>query len=82
MCREEQHFENDFEEPGPNCYYFDCFLTQWVTNYHQIYSCTPIKVHLTPKYFFCLNKSLHLFEMHCTFKMNLDFFIGYKSYEI
>ena len=25
------------------------------------------KVHLTPKYFFRLNKSLHLFEMHCAF---------------
>ena len=25
------------------------------------------KVYLTPKYFFCLNKSLHLFEMHCVF---------------
>ena len=25
------------------------------------------KVHLTPKYFFCLNKSLHLFETHCAF---------------
>ena len=23
-----------------------------------------IKVHLNPKYFFCLNKSLHLFEKH------------------
>ena len=26
-----------------------------------------LKVHLTPKYFFCLNKSLHLFETHCAF---------------
>ena len=26
-----------------------------------------IKVHLTPKYFFHLNKSLHLFKMHCAF---------------
>ena len=26
-----------------------------------------IKVHLTPKYFFRLNKSLHLFETHCFF---------------
>ena len=25
------------------------------------------KVHLTPKYIFLLNKSLHLFEMHCAF---------------
>ena len=34
-------------------------------------------MHLTPKYFFCLNNSLHLFEMHCTFlhlfSPNLDF---------
>ena len=26
-----------------------------------------IKVHLTPKYFFRLNNSLHLFETHCAF---------------
>ena len=26
-----------------------------------------LKVHLSPKYFFCSNKSLHLFEMHCAF---------------
>ena len=26
-----------------------------------------IKVPLTPKYFFGLNKSLHLFETHCGF---------------
>ena len=36
-----------------------------------------IKVHLTPKYFFRSNKSLHLFETHCTFSPrfnpNLDF---------
>ena len=25
-----------------------------------------LKVYLTPKYFSCLNKSLHLFEMYCT----------------
>ena len=35
------------------------------------------KVHLTPKYFFCSNKSLHLCETHCAFlplfKLNLDF---------
>ena len=24
-----------------------------------------VKVHLNPKYFFQVNKSLHLFEMHC-----------------
>ena len=26
-----------------------------------------LKVPISPKYFFCLNKSLHLFEMHCAF---------------
>ena len=26
-----------------------------------------VKGHLTPKYFFCLNKSLHQFEMHLVF---------------
>ena len=45
-----------------------------------------VKVHLTPKYFFRLNNSLHLFEMHCAFvthfSPNLDFFTGCKSYEI
>ena len=28
---------------------------------------TSVKVPITPKYFVCLNKSLHLFEMHCVF---------------
>ena len=28
---------------------------------------TILKVPITPKYFFCLNKSLHLFETHCAF---------------
>ena len=28
---------------------------------------SQFKVHLTPKYFFRLSKSLHLFETHCTF---------------
>ena len=35
-----------------------------------------LKVHLDPKYLFCSNKSLHLFEMHCAFlplfNTNLD----------
>ena len=26
-----------------------------------------VKVHLTPKYIFFLNKSLHLFKTHCAF---------------
>ena len=41
-----------------------------------------IKVHLIPKYFFRSNKSLHLFETHCTFlprfNPNLDFLQAVK----
>ena len=41
-----------------------------------------IKVHLTPKYFFRLNNSLHLFETHCAFLPfscpNLDFLQAVK----
>ena len=41
-----------------------------------------LKVHLTPKYFFRSNKSLHLFEMQCTalplFNPNLDFLQAVK----
>ena len=41
-----------------------------------------LKVHLAPKYFFQSNKSLHLFEMHCTFlprfNPNLDFLQAVK----
>ena len=33
----------------------------------QPYSKHEVKVHLNPKYFFHLNKSLHLFEMHLAF---------------
>ena len=40
------------------------------------------KVHLTPKYFFCSNKSLHLFDTHCAFlplfKPNLDSLLAVK----
>ena len=39
--------------------------------------CLLFKVPITPKYFFCLNNFLHLFETHCTFlhlfRPNLDF---------
>ena len=39
-------------------------------------------MHLTPKYFFHLNNSLHLFEMHCAFlplfSPNLDFLQAVK----
>ena len=41
-----------------------------------------IKVHLTPKYFFCLNKYLYLFETHCVFlplfNPNFDFLQAVK----
>ena len=41
-----------------------------------------IKVPITPKYFFRLNNSLHLFETHCTFlhlfSPNLDFLQAVK----
>ena len=41
-----------------------------------------IKVHLTPKHFFRLNKSWHLFETHCAFlplfSPNLDFLQAVK----
>ena len=41
-----------------------------------------LKVPITPKYFFRLNNSLHLFETHCTFlplfSPNLDFLQAVK----
>ena len=41
-----------------------------------------VKVHLTPKYFFRLNNSVHLFETHCAFlhlfSPNLDFLQAVK----
>ena len=41
-----------------------------------------LKVHLTPKYFFGSNKSLHLFKTHCPFLSlfdpNLDFLQAVK----
>ena len=33
----------------------------------DVFTAIPFKVPITPKYFFCLNKSLHLFETHCAF---------------
>ena len=40
-------------------------------------------MHLTPKYFFCLNKSLHLFETYCAFlsffNPNLDLLEAVKA---
>ena len=41
-------------------------LTCVFLNY-SIEAANELKVLLTPKYFFRLNKSLHLFEMHCAF---------------
>ena len=45
--------------------------------YHNYQTINNFKVHLTPKYFFRPNKSLHLFETHCAFfplfNPNLDF---------
>ena len=42
-----------------------------------------LKVHLTPKYFYRAIKSLHLFEMHCTFlprfNPDLDFLQAVKG---
>ena len=58
-------------------------LNVWIvsTTYTGQFTCN-IKVHLTPKYFFRSNKSLHLFEMHCTFlprfNPNLDFLQAVK----
>ena len=60
-----------------------------LTIIHVYFTCTYItcyeygfKVHLTPKYFFRLNNSLHLFEMHCAFlpfsSPNLDFLQAVK----
>ena len=48
----------------------------------QSWCCPYFKVHLTPKYFFRSNKSLHLFEMLCAFlrlfNSNLDFLQAVK----
>ena len=48
----------------------------------QLCNFITVKVHLTPKYFFRSNKSLHLFETHCAFlprfNPNLDFFQAVK----
>ena len=48
----------------------------------KIVTIINLKVHLTPKYFFCSNKSLHLFEAHCAFlprfNPNLDFLQAVK----
>ena len=65
-----QHIEKYYSRWS--IYYFkkkeNCFDTFLVTR---------IKVHLTPKYFFCSNKSLHLLKTHCAFlphfNPNLDF---------
>ena len=41
-------------------------LNVWIVSTTGQFTCN-IKVHLTPKYFFHSNKSLHLFETHCAF---------------
>ena len=48
-------------------------LSTWPQDIQQLFWKKPIgdtdtfKVPITPKYFFRLNKSLHLFETNCTF---------------
>ena len=48
----------------------------------KIFLWSLLKVHLTPKYFFRSNKSLHLFETHCAFlpcfNPNLEFLQAVK----
>ena len=64
----------------------DNFILQIALVYKKIPKCREFnnnfKVHLTPKYFFRSNKSLHLFERHCTFlplfNPNLDFLQAVK----
>ena len=50
--------------------------------YVKAFQYKVLKVHLTPKYVFGLNKSLHLFETHCAFlplfSPNLDFLQAVK----
>ena len=56
FCVDRNHFENT------------AFWKQWHLNNHVISQTTfSFKVPIAPKYFFRLNKSLHLFEMHWTF---------------
>ena len=43
------------------------FLLKIVFKEPNISPITNFKVHLTPKYFFHSNKSLHLFDTHCAF---------------
>ena len=55
-----------------------CFITVYYTAKASLF----VKVYLTPKYFFRLNNSLHLFETHCAFlhlfSPNLDFLQAVK----
>ena len=51
-----------------NCHKLNFYnVTQWVEEEKQDQTKSKIKVHLTPKYFFRSNKSLHLFKTHCAF---------------
>ena len=51
-------------------------LNHWIHRSIVTLSIFEVKVPITPKYFFRLNKSLHLFETHCTslplFNLNID----------
>ena len=70
------------EQPRPanNVVLFIC--SQDLHNFPFKLNTKHLKVHLTPKYFFRSNKSLHLCETHCTFlplfKLNLDFLQAVK----
>ena len=56
------------------------FVFQILTLRLRQKQCRFIKVHLTPKYFFRSNKSLHLFDTYCPpFNPNLDFLQAVKG---
>ena len=44
--------------------FFNCMILLWFLKHGDQFK---LKVPITPKYFFHLNKSLHLFETNCTF---------------
>ena len=62
-----------------NCYFWMIWLSDEINalGVGSLEERRLLKVHLTPKYFFRLNNSLHLFETHCAFlhlfSPNLDF---------
>ena len=62
--RPQEIWERDYNiEPTVETFFNDWLLEGWYTNLKQ----TPLKVSITTKSFFRLNKSFHLFEMHCAF---------------